>query len=406
MGSSERNKASFKDVNLSRAKVAGDVVMEGATFDGFLNADSIQVGAHLSMHSTERDKASFKGANLSGAKVTGTVTMHGATFDEELDADSIQVGVHLIMRSTEQHKASFQGVNLPVAKVAGDVFMEGATDTQGISMVFARIDGSLDIRGAILAELNLSGAAIAGDLRLGRLERPSSLTLWVTPENEPGKLILRNTRIANLMDGKNAWPSKGHLHLDGFTFGRLGGFEGETGSEIRARGMDWWDDWARRDPAYSPTPYEQLTAALVAAGDRAGADEVRFRGRVRQRETEKEWGPWFFSGFLQYVAGFGIGTYTFRVLYWVIGIAVLGALYLWKCVPAAYQHGPIWCFGASLNRLLPVIELNKEFTDFFNDPGRIRLTSRQSLVFSFIGIVGWVLGAILIAAVSGLTQKP
>jgi hypothetical protein len=53
-----------------------------------------------------------------------------------------------------------------------------------------------------------------------------------------------------------------------------------------------------------------------------------------------------------------------------------------------------------------VIEINKEFTDFFNDPGRTRLTSWQSFVFSVIGIVGWVLGAILIAAVAGLTQKP
>jgi hypothetical protein len=41
---------------------------------------------------------------------------------------------------------------------------------------------------------------------------------------------------------------------------------------------------------------------------------------------------------------------------------------LWQTVPAAKHHGPIWCFGASLARLLPVIEINKEFTEFFNDP--------------------------------------
>jgi hypothetical protein len=62
--------------------------------------------------------------------------------------------------------------------------------------------------------------------------------------------------------------------------------------------------------------------------------------------------------------------------------------------------------GASLGRLLPVIELNKEFTDFFNDPKRRRLTNLQVFIFSAIGVVGWVLGAILVAAVSGLTQKP
>ncbi len=69
------------------------------------------------------------------------------------------------------------------------------------------------------------------------------------------------------------------------------------------------------------------------------------------------------------------------------------------------HHGFFWCFGASLARLLPVIEINKEFSAFFDDPERKRLTGWQSFVFSVIGIVGFVLGVILIAAVSGLTQS-
>jgi hypothetical protein len=53
-----------------------------------------------------------------------------------------------------------------------------------------------------------------------------------------------------------------------------------------------------------------------------------------------------------------------------------------------------------------VIEINKEFTDFFNDPDRVRLNAWQSFAFSGLGIVGWELGAILIAAMSSLTQNP
>ena len=46
--------------------------------------------------------------------------------------------------------------------------------------------------------------------------------------------------------------------------------------------------------------------------------------------------------------------------------------------------------------------INKEFTAFFHDPERKRLTGWQRLIFSAIGIVvGFVLGAILITAVSG-----
>jgi hypothetical protein len=36
------------------------------------------------------------------------------------------------------------------------------------------------------------------------------------------------------MDANDAWPTPGHLHLDGFNFNHLGGFKGETGTEIRA----------------------------------------------------------------------------------------------------------------------------------------------------------------------------
>ncbi len=168
--------------------------------------------------------------------------------------------------------------------------------------------------------------------------------------------------------------------------------------------MEWWDkNWARRDPDYSPAPYAQLAAALTSAGDRDAANEIRYLGRVRERETEKGL-AYVWSGFLQYVAGFGIGTYTFRVLYWVIGISLAGAALLWMTVQPAKQHGPVWCFGASLSRLLPVTEINKEFTTFFDDPERKRLTGWQSFFFSTLGIIGWVLGLILIAAVSGLTQ--
>lgn len=159
----------------------------------------------------------------------------------------------------------------------------------------------------------------------------------------------------------------------------------------------------RLDPSYSPAPYAQLAAALTSAGDRVAANEIRYLGRVRERETQTRWRSWVWSVFLQWVAGLG----TFRVLYSVLGISLFGALYLWTNVKGVRDghHGLFWCFGASLARLLPVIEINKEFTEFFNDPKRERLTGKQSFAFNIIGMVGWVLGAILIAALSGLTQS-
>jgi hypothetical protein len=212
------------------------------------------------------------------------------------------------------------------------------------------------------------------------------------------------------MDAKDAWPGQGYLHIDGFTFNHLGGFAGETGPEMRKRGMGWWDNWARRDPDYSPTPYAQLAAALTTLGDRDAANEIRYRGREREREEawrQHKWGGWLFRTALRYVAGYGIGFYTFYVLWWVLGFSLAGAALLWWTVPAGHteHRGMLWCFGASLARLLPVIEINKEFTEFFNDPERARLDWWQSILFSALGIVGWVLGAVLAVAVSGLTQS-
>jgi len=379
MRSDAQNKASFKDVVLRGAKIAGQIDMTGASFDGKLNANALHVEGDLFMDSDARNRASFKDVNLRGAKITGQISMTGASFDGKLDAQVVEVDGSLLMRSDRQNKTSFMDVDLRGAKITGLVDMSGAT----------------------LHGLNLSGASIAGDLELAGPGKPA---VWKGNIRKPGALTLRNTHIGNLMDAKDAWPAKGHLHLDGFAFNHLGGYKGDTGPAMRARGMDWWDNWARLDPEYSPAPYVQLAAALTSAGDRDAANEIRYLGRVRERETEKGL-AFVLSGALQWVAGFGIGTYTFRVLYWVLGFSLAGAALLWMKVPAAKQHGPIWCFGASLARLLPVIEINKEFTSFFDDPDRERLTGWQSFIFSVIGILGFVLGAILLAAVSGLTQS-
>lgn len=426
MRSVGKNKASFKDVNLNSAKITGQINMTGASFDRMLTADFLQVGGSLLMRSEGENKASFKEVILNGAKITGTVDINGASFDGNLDAEILQAG-ELLMS-----KASFKGVNLARAKIdgrivmtgssfdgtlyaeslqaGGDLFLRDSNCANAVTMIFAHVDGGLDLRGATLANLDLSGASVTGDMALGGRYKPA---VWKGKNGEPGNLILRDAHVGNLMDANDAWPEKytdpkhGHLQLDGFTFGHLGGFAGETGPEMRKRGMDWWDNWARLDPDYSPAPYAQLASALTSLGDRDAADEIRYFGRVRERETQTRWRSYIWSGALQYVAGFGIGTYTFRVLYWVLGISVLGALYLKTCVQGVRDenHGLFWCFGASLARLLPVIEINKDFKDFFDNPTRATLTGWQSFIFAAMGIVGWLLAAILLAAVSGLTQS-
>jgi hypothetical protein len=64
------------------------------------------------MGSDAQYKVSFKDVNLRGAKITGLISMIGASFDGKLDSDALQVGGMLLMRSEGQNKASFKEVVL------------------------------------------------------------------------------------------------------------------------------------------------------------------------------------------------------------------------------------------------------------------------------------------------------
>ncbi len=393
--------ASFKEVDLGGAEITEQVAMIGASFDGMLNANALQAG-HLLMDST-----SFKGVDLGHAKITGQISMIGVSFDGALNADSLQVGGSLLMRSEDQNKTSFKGVNLYGANIKGLIDMSDASFDGALNAKFLQVGGNLDLRNATLADLDLSGASIGGDLRLGGTENVSAS--W----GKHRTLNLHNAHTSNLMDAKDAWPTPGHLTLDGFTFGHLGGVEGETGQKMRDRGMPWWDDWARRDPDYSPTPYAQLAAAFSTTGDREAANEIRYLGRERERGVACELHQWGAACLLQTalwaVAGYGIGFHPFRAFWSVLGFSLAGAALLWWTVPNTRRpdKGKLWCFEASLARRLPV-EISKEFKDFFDDPSRHGLTAwrRYTYIFLawFLAIAGWVLAAILIAAVSGLTQ--
>lgn len=424
LGSLPGKTATYKSVDLIAAIIVTNVDMEGATFEGPLSLNS--ASAHyVLMRSTNNNRATFKDVNLVAARISGSLLMQGSSFDGKLVATDMHIGGNLMMGRSEENKrkeddkikpTTFKVVALGGTKVIGHLNMEGSIFEDNVSartleigghlimcnvvssskmdLRYTRVMGNLDARGATFSELDLAGAHIAADLTLGKHDKGGAMDWKKTP---PGNLNLRNARAANLMDVADAWPGKDHLQIDGFTFSRLGD----------RRDPKWWDEkWIRHDPHYTPGPYEQIATAYALAGDRGAAEQMRFLGRVRQREDEKHWVAWLTAIFLEYVAGFGIGDYTFRVLWWVAGISILGAIYLRYAVPAAREKGEAWCFGASLSRLLPVIEINKEFTDFFNDPKRERMTGFQSAVFSVIGMLGWLLGAILVAAVAGLTQKP
>jgi hypothetical protein len=404
-----RDAIPHQGVRIKGGDVVGDVDLEGAELVSEISIESSRFEDSISISYAHTPRL----ISLSGTLVIGAFDASGFHSDSDLWLrDGTVVRQNVILRSTKIGGNLDMDGAIVVGQIAGQAlevgksfFMRDARSFGAVSLVYARLDSSFDLRGATLADIDLSGASIAGELALAGTCPGST---W---HGTPGKFVgltLRNAKVGSLMDAEQVWPNQGRLFLDGFTLSRLPSFCGATSSEMLARGMDWWDHWARLDSGSKSAPYIQLANAFTAIGDREAANDIRFLGRVRERQAQTRWWPWLGAMALEYVAGFGIGTHTFRVLYWIIDLTIVGAAVLWLTVPAASapNRGRLWCFGASLSRLLPIIEVNKEFTDFFNDPTRTNLKGWQTTVFSILGLLGWGLGAILIAAVSGLTQNP
>ena len=324
-------------------------------------------------------------------------------------------------------------------RVVGHAFLRDVGFGGPVDLIAAKFERNLDLRGSSIGRFDLSGAFIGDDLVLGGLVGDG--ILWEAKWTGCGQarvcLNLRNARIGNLQDTKQSWPAR--INLEGFTYTHLGGSGGDGDQDMRNRDLAWWREWLGRDPVYSPQPYAQLAGVQAAAGNRDAAAFVRFTGRDRERleagsgcgwlqwlglvdapsrERPCHGDVWLGLSLLQSGIGYGIGAYSFRVVGTALAMTVTGTIILWFApgvrgavltkFPA--RRGPrrksaVWCVGASLNRLLPLVTISQEFNDFFNDPNRERLRAWQQIAFAILAFFGWALGLFVVAAFSGLTQS-
>ena len=452
-------------VDLVVAKVDGNLEMETATFAQRLTANSLSVKGSLFM----RDHAVFDaGADLTNATVEGDAEMEGSYFRGELTANSLSVlgtlnmGDHAafagdvilvgakIGRGVNMDTGVFsRSMNADSATIQGGLFMrDGAYFGGSIVLVAAKV-GLLELRSATVSSIDMSDlAGTAGsELELTGLTwrcTPSpgtSVAQDTTPRppytwplgdpawrtfdqcNGPGqsapRLVLRNVRVEVVSGHRQllaAEPRSGGISLRPPR-------RPERQRTLRhapadARGMDRLAA-ARSDlqsAALRPARLgaerrraAQTAESILYAGDDAERNEVWKRPDVWSwRWFWHDFWTWAWRSVFAGVAGYGVGMYTFRVLWWVIILTAAGWAALWFS-PYARDRTPGWRLGASLHRLLPIVELNKEFKDFFDntdEPGKpVKLHRWQMAFFSFMALAGWVLGFFLLAAMGVLTGK-
>ena len=372
--------------------------------------------------------------------VAGSVFIRDhASFDKGLSLTYASIG-HL-----EMSDSVFAGpVHAEALRVEQDALFDHSRFAEPLSIQLARIGGLLNLSGATLAGLDLSRTTIANDLLFDN-ETGDQPIVW-SRGSGPAYLNLGDAHVGAVQDygDERPWPGGRVLDLRGFTYEHLGGYRG-GGRDMARHSPHWFRRWLAEDPVYSAEPYAQLAGVFAARGDRERANAVLFFGRDRERrevgehckvlrrlglvrrsevslvaKPETHYEPfrrcapsWVGMTVMQATIGYGIGDYTFRALAWALGITLVGTVILLFAPGVRRKYGPrtprqkslLWCFGASLSQMLPVIELSPEFKDFFNDPERKRLYAWQQLAFAVIAISGWVLALFVVAAFSGLTQR-
>ena len=153
-----------------------------------------------------------------------------------------------------------------------------------------------------------------------------------------------------------------------------------------------------RDPECSPQPYRQLAAALRVEGESVKADTILYVGRERDRHGANGAKRWWLT-LLNYTIGYGLGHRYLRTAWWVLGMAVLGALVLSQC-DGAMGFSVTWLLSCSLDLLIPIFEFGEGHYEFIQT-----VTGWPKAYFYFHQFVGYLLASLLIAGIAGLTQE-
>jgi hypothetical protein len=278
--------------------------------------------------------------------------------------------------------------------------------------------------------LDLSDATIGKQLDLSGLTGDS----WISAGKDDESFIplsLVNAKINSIADCKRAWPER--FEIDGITFASI---HPPYDSTCTA-GVDDWIEWLNhnnpsfdgsqrsllwwkfdRRVSFNPQPYTVFANYFQGEGDKEHADEIRYRSKFSEMEDDyrqRNWMPALGLTVLWIVAGFGIGKDAFfHLLGTLAGSIVLGVIIISRSPvirKACWdrekwgiktKYNLLWLIGACVERLLPIIELRKEFRDFFEDDAS--LTGFQKVFFIVYSFWGWLLGILILAVLSGLTQ--
>ncbi|MCP2164592.1 hypothetical protein [Goodfellowiella coeruleoviolacea] len=372
------------EVDLSDCRVDTSIILAGCSFEQPLNLTDSELHSAILAYShlpgLNADHAHLaRSLNMRQATCTGEIRLRGAHISGDLDL----TGATLINPHGDR-----TALALDRATINGDLFADkGFTATGQVRLPSAHIGGDLVLVGATLTHPD--GVALTlVDAQIARL--------ILRPHRESRGLInLRDARVGRFIDDPRQWPEGCRVDLDGFSYDRLSRLSGDSDPvcsvEERLAWMRAYSTTTQRPSTtskgrgeFSPTPYEQLAAALRRDGQERQARTVaRHREHLHHRALGRLGTLW---GIVQ-LATVGYGYAPARALFWVLGVLGAGSAYFWLAGPLnpikADEH-PTWNpFLYALDLLVPVLDLGHEKAW---DPVGADLVVTMTLT-----VAGWVL---------------
>lgn len=457
-GNVEFTSARFRDEVFAVAfRVEGTLTLNGARFRKGLNLADARIGGHLFMNDDPKSRFSCKGElRLTTLNLGGHLELEGNVHGR-MTAWGLQVGGNFKFRRRFRRSRPIRpifrnAVDLRFGTIKGTVSLDDARFDGGLSMLGTRVDQDLGLRsefrwsipqptkpdddhdpdalkpapvadlsaatigGQLTLELPLPETATNGTVRLDlRDAKAGSLQVFDRETKAAGWLESWMLWIARMTRHREAdparWPEPGSVQLDGFRYDRLGGFGVERDDEMAGRTPEWLKRWLSLDDPYSPQPYEQLAAVLRQAGEVERANRILHNGRERARKSAWSWRQplktiWGFPRavglfLLKITIGYGIGLRFFYALIWV---GLFTAIGWWMLGPDPVGTTAVKLTGSlekgfySFDQLLPIIELDKRFSD-------VNLPEPVATYFRVHRFFGFLLGAFITAGIAGLTQR-
>jgi uncharacterized protein YjbI with pentapeptide repeats len=393
--------SSFSDVDLTAAKVSGDVAAtERASIRGRLNLDGAQVGGPVFLRGS-----SFGNVDLTDAKVGGIDATERASIRGRLNLDGAQVGGPVVLRGS-----SFADVKLVGARVDGQVTAGGAS-FRDLSLDNVQIGGPVILgRGSSFANCKLYAVHVGGgiDLSGGRYSnnglRIAASTIdgtfklsskrWGKPKwADEARLDLTRTTVGGIDDDEQAWPE--HLQLAGFVYKEPFGEERSPDTAFANRPVGWYLKWLSHSEGYARQPYEQLQETLQSVGRTDVASAIRVAAKDREYE-----GAHWPSKALGYAHKWtvGYGHHPEQAILWALGLIGIGWL-----VALALPRDPKAPsrLVLSAQRLIPLVDFGKGYSEVDTTSASVPRWVR--LYFHVHAILGYILAGFLLAALARLT---